>query len=35
MNRRIQFTNGNMVEYIYSASGEKLRTIQRTAVNAI
>ena len=30
--RRIQFTNGNVAEYIYSASGEKLRTIHRTAV---
>ena len=30
--RRIQFTNGNVTEYIYSVSGEKLRTIHRTAV---
>ena len=32
MPRRIQFTNGNVMEYIYSAGGEKLRTIHRTAV---
>ena len=32
MPRRIQFTNGNVTEYIYSAGGEKLRTIHRTAV---
>lgn len=30
--KEIHFTNGNVVEYIYSASGEKLRTIHRTAV---
>lgn len=30
--RRIQFTNGNVTEYIYSASGEKLRAIHCTAV---
>ncbi|WP_051508980.1 RHS repeat domain-containing protein [Xylanibacter oryzae] len=33
--RRIQFTNGNVTEYVYSADGEKLRTIHRTAVNNI
>lgn len=32
MPRRIQFTNGNVTEYIYSVSGQKLRTIHRTAV---
>ena len=31
--RRIQFTNGNVTEYIYSVSGEKLCTIHRTAVS--
>ncbi len=31
--KRIQFTNGNVTEYIYSVSGEKLRTIHRTALN--
>ena len=30
--KEIHFTNGNRTEYIYSASGEKLRTIHRTAV---
>jgi hypothetical protein len=30
--RLIKFTNGNVTEYIYSANGEKLRTIHRTAV---
>ena len=29
---RIQFTNGNVTKYIYSATGEKLRTIYQTAV---
>ena len=29
---RIQFTNGNVTEYVYSVSGEKLRTIHRTAM---
>lgn len=29
---RIQFINGNRTEYVYSAGGEKLRTIHRTAV---
>lgn len=32
MPRRIQFTNGNVTEYVYSVSGEKLRTIHRTAM---
>ena len=32
---RIQFTNGNVTEYVYSVSGEKLRTIYRTAVSNI
>ena len=31
--KRIQFTNGNVTEYIYSVSGEKLRIIHRTALN--
>lgn len=30
--RRIQFTNGNVTRYVYSATGEKLRTIHYTAV---
>jgi len=30
--KRIQFTNGNVTKYIYSATGEKLRTIYQTAV---
>ena len=29
---RIQFTNGNVTKYIYSAMGEKLRVIYQTAV---
>ena len=29
---RIQFTNGNVTRYIYSATGEKLRVIYQTAV---
>lgn len=29
---RIQFTNGNVTKYIYSATGEKLRVIYQTAV---
>lgn len=33
--RRIQFTNGNVTEFIYTSTGEKLRTIHRTAVNNI
>jgi RHS repeat-associated protein len=32
MPRRIQFTNGNVTEYVYNPTGEKLRTIHRTAV---
>ena len=32
MPRRIQFTNGNVTEYVYSPAGEKLRTVRRTAV---
>ena len=32
MPTRIQFTKGNVTEYIYSADGQKLRTIHRTAV---
>ena len=28
---RIQFTNGNVTKYVYSATGEKLRTIHQTA----
>lgn len=30
--KRIQFTNGNVTKYIYSVTGEKLRTIYQTAV---
>ena len=30
--RRVQFTNGNVTEYIYTATGEKLRTIHYTAM---
>lgn len=29
--RRIQFSNGNVTKYVYSADGEKLRTIHYTA----
>ncbi len=29
---RIQFTNGNVTRYIYSAAGEKLRVVYQTAV---
>ena len=29
---RIQFTNGNVTRYVYSAAGEKLRIIHQTAV---
>ena len=29
---RIQFTNGNVTKYIYSAAGEKLRVVYQTAV---
>ena len=29
---RIQFTNGNVTKYVYSATGEKLRVIHQTAV---
>ncbi len=32
MPTRIQFTKGDVTEYIYSADGQKLRTIHRTAV---
>ena len=30
--RRVQFTNGNVTEYIYTATGEKLRTVHYTAM---
>jgi RHS repeat-associated protein len=30
--RRIQFTNGNVTEYVYSSEGQKLRTIHYTAM---
>ena len=33
--KRIQFTNGNVTEFIYTSTGEKLRTIHHTAVNNI
>ena len=29
--RRILFTNGNVTKYVYTASGQKLRTIHYTA----
>lgn len=29
---RIQFINGNVTKYVYSATGEKLRVIYQTAV---
>ena len=29
---RIQFTNGNVTKYVYSATGEKLRVIYQTSV---
>ena len=32
MPRRIQFTNGNVIEYTYTAGGQKLRTTYYTAV---
>ena len=31
MPRRIQFANGNKIEYVYTAEGKKLRTIYYTA----
>lgn len=30
--RRIQFSNGNVTEYVYTANGEKLKAVYRTAV---
>ena len=30
--RRVQFANGNVTEYVYTATGEKLRTVHYTAV---
>ena len=35
MPRRIQFANGNVTEYVYTATGRKLRTIYYTAVPGI
>ena len=32
---RIQFTNGNVTEYIYASTGERLRTIHRTVADNI
>lgn len=29
---RIQFTDGNVTKYVYSAAGEKLRVVYQTAV---
>ena len=29
---RIQFTDGNVTKYVYSATGEKLRVVYQTAV---
>lgn len=29
---RIQFTDGNVTRYVYSATGEKLRVVYQTAV---
>lgn len=33
--KRVQFYNGNVIEYIYAADGTRLRTIHRTAVRGI
>lgn len=33
--RRIQFYNGNVTEYVYAATGEKLRTKHATAVSGL
>ena len=33
--KRVQFTNGNVTEYIYTATGQKLRTIHYTATSNI
>jgi RHS repeat-associated protein len=35
MPTRIQFRNGNVTEYTYSAEGAKLRTVHRTAVSGL
>ncbi len=35
MPRRVQFSNGCVTEYAYSADGRKLRTVHRTAVSGI
>lgn len=35
MPRRIQFANGNVTEYVYTATGRKLRTIYYTAMPGI
>ena len=35
MPRRIQFADGNVTEYVYTATGQKLRTIHYTAVPGI
>ena len=33
--KRIQFSNGNVTEYVYSADGRRLQTTHRTAVSGI
>ncbi len=33
--RKIVFTNGNTTEYVYSSTGEKLRTTHKTAIDGI
>ncbi len=33
--RKIVFTNGNITEYVYSSTGEKLRTTHKTAIDGI
>ena len=35
MPTRIQFRNGNVTEYVYSAEGVKLKTIHRTIAGGI
>ncbi len=32
---RVQFTNGNVTEYVYAADGRKLRTKQTTAIDGL
>lgn len=35
MPRRVQFSNGNVTEYVYTADGVKLKTVHRKAVDGI